>query len=75
MPENATVMRDGEQRSIPASDLVPGDYVLLQAGDKISADMRLTFVKNMQCNESILTGESFPVEKSIHISNTDARSI
>jgi len=72
MPENATVMRDGEQVTIPASDLVPGDYVLLQAGDKISADMRLTFVKNMQCNESILTGESFPVEKSIQISNEDA---
>ena len=67
MPENATVMRDKKQKTIPAADLVPGDYILLQAGDKVSADMRLTFVKNMQCNESVLTGESLPVEKNIDI--------
>ena len=67
VPENATVMRDGKQKNSPAAEIVPGDYILLQAGDKVSADMRLTFVKNMQCNESILTGESLPVEK-----NTDA---
>ena len=67
MPENATVMRDGKQKTIPAADLVPGDYVLLQAGDKVSADMRLTFVKNMQCNESVLTGESLPIEKNTDI--------
>ena len=67
IPENATVMRDGKQKNIQAAELVPGDYVLLQAGDKVSADMRLTFVKNMQCNESILTGESLPIEK-----NTDS---
>ncbi|TDD74878.1 cation-translocating P-type ATPase [Flavobacterium caseinilyticum] len=67
MPENATVMRDRKQKTIPAADLVPGDYVLLQAGDKVSADMRLTFVKNMQCNESVLTGESLPVEKNTDI--------
>jgi potassium/sodium efflux P-type ATPase len=67
VPENATVMRDGKKKNSPAAEIVPGDYILLQAGDKVSADMRLTFVKNMQCNESILTGESLPVEK-----NTDA---
>ena len=71
MPENATVMRDKKQKTIPAADLVPGDYVLLQAGDKVSADMRLTFVKNMQCNESVLTGESLPVEKNIDIIDPD----
>ena len=70
VPENATVMRDGKQKNSPAEEIVPGDYILLQAGDKVSADMRLTFVKNMQCNESILTGESLPVEK-----NTDATDI
>ncbi|WP_426094438.1 cation-translocating P-type ATPase [Flavobacterium sp. DSR2-3-3] len=70
IPENVTVMRDGKQKNIQAADLVPGDYVLLQAGDKVSADLRLTFVKNMQCNESILTGESFPVEK--HTDNIDS---
>ncbi|RTY85956.1 cation-translocating P-type ATPase [Flavobacterium sp. RSP15] len=72
MPENATVMRDGKQKTIPAADLVPGDYVLLQAGDQVSADMRLTFVKNMQCNESILTGESLPVEKNTDSIDADA---
>jgi len=71
IPENATVIRDGKQKNIPAADLVPGDYVLLQAGDKVSADMRLTFVKNMQCNESVLTGESLPIEKSTDIVVTD----
>ena len=67
MPENATVIRDGMQKTIPAANLVPGDYVLLQAGDKVSADMRITFVKNMQCNESVLTGESLAVEKNTDI--------
>jgi calcium-translocating P-type ATPase len=67
MPENASVMRDGKQKKIPIADLVPGDYVLLQAGDKVSADMRLTFVKNMQCNEAVLTGESLPIEKNTDI--------
>ena len=71
IPENATVMRDGKQKNIQAAELVPGDYVLLQAGDKVSADMRLTFVKNMQCNESILTGESLPVEKNTDIIDND----
>ncbi|TDE29270.1 HAD family hydrolase [Flavobacterium ranwuense] len=72
IPENATVIRDGKQKNIQAAELVPGDYVLLQAGDKVSADMRLTFVKNMQCNESILTGESLPVEKNTDIIDADA---
>ncbi|MDI1305508.1 MAG: HAD-IC family P-type ATPase, partial [bacterium] len=67
MPEKATVMRDGKQKNIPIAELVPGDYALLQAGDKVSADMRLTFVKNMQCNESVLTGESLPIEKNTDI--------
>jgi potassium/sodium efflux P-type ATPase len=72
LPEFVTVMRDGEQRNIPASELVPGDYILLQAGEKVLADIRLTFSKNLQCNEAILTGESLPVEKHTHISETDA---
>ncbi|MDX5418784.1 MAG: HAD-IC family P-type ATPase [Hymenobacteraceae bacterium] len=63
-PEQVTVMREGEQRNIPASELVQGDYVLLQAGDRISADLRLAFVKNLQCDEASLTGESLPVTKS-----------
>jgi Ca2+-transporting ATPase len=72
LPEFVTVMRDGEQRNIPASELVMGDYVLLQAGEKLMADIRLAFSKNLQCNESILTGESLPVEKHTHIVQPDA---
>jgi len=72
LPESVTVMRDGEQRSIPASELVAGDYVLLQAGEKVMADIRLTHSKNLQCNESILTGESLPVDKNTHIADEDA---
>ncbi len=72
VPENATVMRDGKKKNSAAAEIVPGDYILLQAGDKVSADMRLTFVKNMQCNESILTGESLPVEKYTEATNADA---
>ena len=72
LPEFVTVMRDGEQRNVPASELVVGDYVLLQAGEKVMADIRLTFSKNLQCNESILTGESLPVEKHTDIVQPDA---
>ena len=72
LPEFVTVMRDGEQRNIPASELVTGDYVLLQAGEKVMADIRLCFIKNLQCNESILTGESLPVEKHTDIVQADA---
>ena len=72
IPENATVMRNGKQKNTPAAELVPGDYVLLQAGDKVSADMRLTSLKNLQCNESILTGESLPVEKHTDIVDIDS---
>ncbi|MDX5423062.1 MAG: HAD-IC family P-type ATPase [Hymenobacteraceae bacterium] len=62
-PAQVTVMREGEQRNVAAPELVPGDYVLLQAGDRISADLRLTSVKNLQCDEASLTGESLPVAK------------
>jgi len=65
VPENATVQRDNEQVSISISELVLGDYVFLQAGDRVPADIRLTFTKNVQCDESILTGESLPAEKDI----------
>ncbi|AEE52335.1 ATPase, P-type (transporting), HAD superfamily, subfamily IC [Haliscomenobacter hydrossis DSM 1100] len=64
VPEYTTVVREGLQKHIESEDLVPGDYVLLQAGDRISADIRLTFAKSLSCNESILTGESLPSEKS-----------
>lgn len=65
MPHKATVLRNGDQKLIPASHLVPGDVILLQAGDRVPADMRLLSLKNLQCDESALTGESLPVAKRI----------
>jgi magnesium-transporting ATPase (P-type) len=59
----AFVVRDGRRREIPAESLVPGDIVLLQAGDKVPADLRLLQVKELRIDEAILTGESQPVDK------------
>ncbi len=61
----ASVLRDGTRRSIAGEALVPGDIVLLEAGDKIAADLRLLQESGLQVQESILTGESVPVEKSV----------
>lgn len=61
----ATVLRDGARSRIAAEQLVPGDVVLLEAGDKVPADLRLLQVDNMEVQEAILTGESLPVSKSL----------
>jgi P-type Ca2+ transporter type 2C len=61
----ATVVRDGKEMDIPARELVPGDVMLLRAGDHVSADGRLGQAANLQVEESALTGESLPVEKQI----------
>jgi Ca2+-transporting ATPase len=55
--------RDGELRTVPTRALVPGDVVVLESGDKVPADLRLFSLKDMAADESILTGESVPVEK------------
>src|SRR5215475_14373258 len=60
----ARTSRGGETRMIPAEQLVPGDIVLLESGDKIPADLRLSDVKNLRSEEAALTGESVPAEKS-----------
>ncbi|WP_298819208.1 cation-translocating P-type ATPase [Chloroflexus sp.] len=61
---NATVLRDNSEQAVPARELVPGDIVLLRAGDRIPADLRLIEAVNLQIEEAALTGESLPVEKS-----------
>ena len=60
----ATVVRDAEEREIPARELVPGDVVILSTGDRVPADMRLLEAVNLSTQEASLTGESTPVEKS-----------
>lgn len=59
----AMVIRDGHQIKLAATDLVPGDIVFLQSGDKVPADLRLFRTKGLQIQESALTGESVAVEK------------
>ncbi len=59
----ATVLRDGEAHELPAAQLVPGDVVLLASGQKIPADLRLIQARDLEVDESTLTGESVPVSK------------
>ena len=59
----ANVIRNGERTSIAGEQLVPGDIVLLEAGDKVAADLRLITAHGLSVQEAILTGESVPVEK------------
>ena len=58
------VLRDGEEVEIDSSELVVGDIVLLESGNKVSADLRLIDCHNLQIDESVLTGESLPIVKS-----------
>ncbi|WP_150301818.1 cation-translocating P-type ATPase [Pseudomonas profundi] len=59
----ATVMRNGERQRIEASELVPGDVLLLEAGDRVPADVRLEQLHGLKIDEALLTGESVPVDK------------
>ncbi len=59
----ATVRRSGGKLRIPSDEIVPGDIVLLQSGDKVPADLRLTAIRNLQIEEAALTGESVPAAK------------
>ncbi len=61
----ATVVRDGERQRVTTNEIVPGDIVMVEAGDKIPADARLIEVANLQADEAPLTGESVPVSKSV----------
>jgi Ca2+-transporting ATPase len=58
---DAAIIRNGERRSIPAADIVPGDIILIEEGDTIPADGRLLELAALQTAETALTGESLPV--------------
>jgi len=64
LSHQAMVKRDGKFVTIPADQLVPGDVVMLQSGDKVPADLRLFKSRELRIEEAMLTGESVPVEKS-----------
>jgi len=59
----ASVRRDGRQMDVPAHDIVPGDIILLETGDRVPADARLIDASNLKVNEATLTGESVAVDK------------
>lgn len=71
----AKVVRDGKVLTIPARDIVPGDIALLESGDRVPADGSLLIADNLKIDESLLTGESVPVEKLIHTKQESQISI
>ena len=62
----ATVIRDGKEQDIDSSQLVPGDVILIETGDKVPADARLIEIMNLETQEAALTGESVPVKKELN---------
>jgi Ca2+-transporting ATPase len=68
----ATALRDGAEVDVPAREVVPGDVLLLRAGDRVSADGRVIEAFSLQVEESALTGESVPVEKRAEAITSDA---
>lgn len=72
LSQQAMVKRDSKFVSVGAEALVPGDIVLLQSGDKVPADLRLFKTRELRIDESILTGESVPVDKSVQMVNSEA---
>lgn len=66
------VIREGALESIDSGELVPGDVVMLQAGDRVPADVRLFFCKDLRCDESTFTGEAQPVGKHVDVLAEDA---
>ncbi len=67
-----TVLRDGQEQEVPSKELVPGDILVLEAGDKIPADARLVENHSIHCDEAPLTGESLPVTKEVAPMREDA---
>eukprot|EP01032_Pedospumella_encystans_P007794 gene7794-9302_t len=71
---NAQVVRSGQTLKIPAREVVVGDWLLISEGDRVAADGQLLSANNLQIDESMLTGESVPVSKQAHTSDTPANS-
>ena len=71
LASSARVIRDGRRTTVPGDELVPGDIVLLDAGDKVPADLRLLRCHALQTDEAMLTGESLPVQKHAHVLAVD----
>jgi magnesium-transporting ATPase (P-type) len=65
MVPTGTVLRDGTQKTVQTRELVPGDVVVLNGGDRVPADLRFFFARDVAVDESALTGESVPVEKIV----------
>ena len=72
LSQKAWTRRDGKRREIDSEELVPGDIVILEAGDRVPADVRLVKTRNLQAQEAALTGESTAVEKSTEPVENDA---
>lgn len=68
----ALVLRDGQKTTVQVEDIVPGDIVFLQSGDKVPADLRLLKSKDLRIEEAALTGESVPVDKATAAVEADA---
>lgn len=68
----ASVTRDGTSVNVDSEDLVPGDVVQLDAGDVVTADLRLIEANGLTCDESSLTGESVPVTRTTEAVEADA---
>ena len=64
LSSDAVLVRDGKESKVPANEIVPGDVVILQTGDRVPGDIRLLEVNNLACQEAALTGESVPIDKS-----------
>jgi len=75
VPTTATVVRDGAKREVKLSEIVPGDIVFLSAGDIVPADARVITARDLFVDQSALTGEAFPVEKTAAPSPTRAATI
>ncbi|ODA66698.1 putative cation-transporting ATPase F [Methyloligella halotolerans] len=68
----ASVLRGGRRTTVPADELVPGDIVLLEAGDRVPADLRLLSARSLKADEAAITGESVPADKTVEAAPDNA---